>query len=271
MYTAICISFDKNDVDAQEKTIQVMSDAYNDFDGRNTFIQSNRTASGVHPDQHNIFILNDSPTNQQFRLLVANDGGIYVSSRSRDPGVPNRSWSYASLGNNTTQFYSADKAPGADRYIGGMQDNGTWFTPSSASTSAATSYRFALGGDGFEAIWNNRDGNLLIAGSQFNDFSRSINGGSTWRSATNGIDDQGPFWSQLENSKMSPDRIFTVGTSGVWKSDNFGESWEPTRINDDRWSFTNFMSIEVSIADPYLCQVMVAIHSVPRIFIRRLS
>ncbi len=258
---------DKNDVNAQEKTIQVISDAYNDFDGRNTFIQSNRTASGVHPDQHNIFILNDSPTNQQFRLLVANDGGIYVSSRSRDPGVPNRSWSYASLGNNTTQFYSADKAPGADRYIGGMQDNGTWFTPSSASTSAATSYRFALGGDGFEAIWNNRDGNLLIAGSQFNNFSRSINGGSTWRSATNGIDDQGPFWSQLENSKMSPDRIFTVGTSGVWKSDNFGESWEPTRINDDRWSFTNFMSIEVSIADPDVIWAGGALAEDRRIFV----
>ena len=258
---------DKNEVNAMEKGIQVMSDAYNDFDGRNTFVQSNRSASGVHPDQHNIFILNDSPANEQFRLLVANDGGIYVSNRSRDPGVQNRSWSYASLGNNTTQFYSADKAPGADRYIGGMQDNGTWFTPSSAGTSAATAYRFALGGDGFEAIWNNRDANLLIAGSQFNNFSRSINGGGAWRNATAGIDDQGPFWSQLENSKMSPDRIFTVGSSGVWRSDNFGESWEPTRINDDRWSFTNFMSVEVSIADPDVIWAGGALAEDRRIFV----
>jgi photosystem II stability/assembly factor-like uncharacterized protein len=241
---------DKNEVNALEKTIEVMSDAYNDFDGRNTFVQSNRTASGVHPDQHNIFILNDSPANRQFRLLVANDGGMYVSRVSRDPGVLNGSWSYASLGNNTSQFYNADKAPGTDRYIGGMQDNGTWFTPSSAGADATTSYRFALGGDGFESIWNNRDDNLIIAGSQFNNFSRTINGGGAWRNATQGIDDQGPFWSQLENSKALPDRIFTVGSSGVWKSNNFGELWEPTRINDDRWSFTNFMSIEVSIANP---------------------
>ena len=91
---------------------------------------------------------------------------------------------------------------------------------------------------------------MLIAGSQFNNFSRTTNGGGSWRNATGGIDDQGPFWSQLENSKSLPDRIFTVGNSGVWKSDNFGESWEPTRITDNRWSFTNFMSIEVSIANP---------------------
>ena len=258
---------DKNVVNVLEKGINVMSDAYNDFDGRNTFVQSNRSASGVHPDHHNIFVLNDSPANRQFRLLVANDGGIYVSGRSRDPGVARGTWSYASLGTNTTQFYSADKAPGTDRYIGGLQDNGTWFTPSAAGANATTNYRFALGGDGFEAIWNNRDDKLIIAGSQFNNFSRTTNGGGTWVNATDGIDDQGPFWSQLENSKALPDRIFTVGTSGVWKSENFGETWEPTRINDVRWSFTNFMSIEVSVADPDVVWAGGALAEDRRIFV----
>ncbi len=240
---------DKNSINALGKNIETVSDAYNEFSGINRFVQNNRTSSGIHPDHHNIFILNDVPNRRQFRLLVGSDGGMFVSRRSSNPGVLDDAFSYASLGNNTTQFYSADKAPGVDRYIGGMQDNGTWFTPSGMNGSASTPYRFALGGDGFEAIWNNRNSDLIIAGSQFNNFSRTINGGTTWNNATNGIDDSGPFWSQLENSKNLPDRIFTIGSSGAWKSNDFGGTWTPTRIDDPRWSFNSSMSIEVSIAD----------------------
>ena len=39
-------------------------------------------------------------------------------------------WSFAGGGMNTTQFYGIDKKPGADEYIGGTQDNGTWRSPS---------------------------------------------------------------------------------------------------------------------------------------------
>ena len=39
------------------------------------------------------------------------------------------SFDFVSTGFNTTQFYAADKMPGEDRYIGGMQDQGTYLSP----------------------------------------------------------------------------------------------------------------------------------------------
>ena len=70
-----------------------------------------------------------------------------------------------------------------------MQDNSTWFTPSGATAGAATSYEFAVGGDGFEALWNNRDGNLMMGSIQFNSLVRSTNGGASWFDATSGLSD----------------------------------------------------------------------------------
>ncbi len=240
----------KEKTEALEKNISNISDAYFEYDQINTYSNANlRNFVGVHPDQHNITILKDDPNRKFFRLLIGNDGGLYVSRRSRDPGVLDGAFSFASFGYNTTQFYGADKAPGEDRYIGGTQDNSTWFTPASQSADASTYYTFAIGGDGFESIWNNRDKNLMLGASQFNGISRSTNQGVIWTNATQGIDDNGPFISRLANSKKFPDRVFTVGSSGVWVSNNFGANWEPTRIESDFWSFNNSIDIEVSVAD----------------------
>ena len=38
----------------------------------------------------------------------------------------------------TTQYYGADKMNGANRYIGGKQDNGTWYSPDGEDASAAS-------------------------------------------------------------------------------------------------------------------------------------
>lgn len=230
---------------------QVISDAYFDFDGNNSFTGIEfANNEGQHPDQHGLVFIIDNEDRQTFKFLSTNDGGVYISNTSTNPGSTNNTISYRSFGYNTTQFYSADKVPGANRYIGGMQDNSTWLTSRLDDADAESFYDFAFGGDGFEVVWNNRDPNLVMGSVQFNSLRRSTDGGRTWRNGAQGIDDDGPFHSRIANTRRNPDRLFTIGSSGVWTSNDFGLSWTPTRIGDGTWSFNSFADIAVSDANP---------------------
>ena len=248
---ASSFSIIKRTLVGQSKETLNISDAYGAFSGNNSFSDAEFSSNtGVHPDQHNIVPIITNAVNKEFQLLSTNDGGVYLSSPSKNPGATDRSFQYAGFGYNTTQFYGADKAPGVDRYVGGMQDNSTWFTPLGATSDDANSqYEFAFGGDGFEAIWNNRDDKLIIGSIQFNNFQRSLDGGASWVSATTGISDRGPFTSRLSNSRARPDRLYTLGSSGVWVSEDFGGLWDSTSIGD-LWSFNSSADIEVAHADP---------------------
>src|SRR5690606_16233745 len=90
------------------------------------------------------------------RIVNANDGGVEYSD---DGGV---TWHKTLNGYNTTQFYGADKHPTADRFIGGMQDNGTWVSHGSDAGPNARWTEF-LGGDGFSAVWHSEDPNRMMA------------------------------------------------------------------------------------------------------------
>ncbi len=230
-----------------------LSDAYEEFDEQNTFTATQTiNQEGLHPDQHNIIPIIEDEESQTFRLLVANDGGVYVSKVSTAPGISDDDFEYAGFGFNTTQFYGADKAPGEDRYIGGMQDNSTWFVPFGEEGNPTTAYQFAFGGDGFEAIWNNRNIDEMIGSIQFNQLLRTSDGGETWFGATSALQDVGsgnaPFISRLANSKLRPERIYTIGRTGVWSSFK-AERWEVTPLQSDYWVFRNSMDVEVSDAD----------------------
>jgi hypothetical protein len=134
-----------------------------------------------------------------------------------------------------------------------MQDNSTYFTPSGTVAAAATLYatNTQLAGDGFEALWHSIDGKKMIGSSQFNGFSRSLDGGITWTAATTGLStDQTtfPFLSKLSCSKQAPDLLYTVSSAGVWKSTDFGGSWTLTSIASG-WGLTSFANVEVSRAN----------------------
>ena len=226
--------------------------------------------AGLHPDHHSLtFIIADS-SRRTFSMISTNDGGVYQSRVSANPGETNGDFRYAGFGYNTTQFYGADKRPGEDRFIGGMQDNSTWLTRSGEISNAESFYQFAVGGDGFEAIWNNRDPSQILGSVQFNSIQRSDNGGENWTGSTSGLSDTGngagPFLSRLANAKSNPDRVFAVGVSGVWRSENFGKSWDLTPI-DAQWSFTNRMDIEVSEADTDIIWAGGAMTNGRRIFV----
>jgi len=227
------------------------ADPYNEYDGKNNF-------DFVHPDQHNIIAIKENETLKTFRLLIANDGGVFLSQASTSPGTRQGEWTKAGNGYNTSQFYGADKRPGAEQYFGGMQDNSTYFSTDNVVATSATPYATSiqLAGDGFEVVWNNLDAKKMIGGSQHNNFSRSLDGGLTWQNATNGLTlagtsqdkDKFPFLSKLANSTQAPDILFTVGSDGVWKSSDFGASWLLTPIIL-KWGFTSFMDVEVSRAN----------------------
>lgn len=243
------------------RVTQNVSDSYNQFGGKNRY---------VHPDHHNLVPILVDSTAGTFQILNANDGGVYVSKPGTDPGVTQNDWIFAGNGYNTTQFYGADKKRDADEYLGGTQDNGTWRSQSLQQASAASSYLAQLGGDGFEVSWNYFNPTKLVGSIQFNSFYRSLNGGATWTSATNGYSDAGnnsPFISQIGTSQSNPDVLYTIGASGVWTSDNFGGNWKLTPIQS-LWAYNGLVGdIKVSLANDQIIWAGHAISSAGRVHV----
>ena len=194
----------------------------------------------VHGDHHSIHPILDGAPAEQMRILNTNDGGVAVSA---DGG---NSWRQMT-NLVTTQFYSADKKPGASAYIGGMQDNGTYM--SAENPTGATPWQRAGFGDGFAVAWHYKDPNKLISTVQFGAYNRSLDGGQSWQVLSDALAGVGPFYTKLGYSKTDPDLIFTIGSGGIKRSDDFGSTW--TRKSVPSWAgFNTFDSVAVSIADP---------------------
>lgn len=193
----------------------------------------------VHVDHHNIQVIPVDETRNRFKVLNANDGGVFFSEDSGEnfTGV---------TGYNTTQFYGLAKKPGENVYIGGTQDNGTWL--SDMDPQRTHSWEHVLGGDGFDAVWHSKDERLVLATSQYNGIARSTDGGRSF-SRVQTPDDYGPFFSVLSNSRDVPDRVFAVGGKGVWRSDDFGETWDIVLIPDEQWGFGARHKVRVSLAN----------------------
>ena len=216
---------------------------------------------GVHPDMHYLGII-PGTREGAFQWLLGNDGGVYVSNESADPGIARGSWTMAGNTYNTAQFYSADKRPGLSQYIGGTQDNGTWIfagelvEDSTASASAEALYFPVLGGDGFEAVWNKSNSRSFIGSIQFNNFGRVIDGGEV-EDATNGLSDVGngaPFVSRLANVQADPDLLYAIGRSGVWRSEDFGGLWSLSTLPGQLDLF-GLPDVEISPANPQIVWV----------------
>lgn len=220
------------------RTTEHITDSYYAIDGKN---------SNVHVDHHNITAIPSA--NNEFRILNGNDGGLFLSNLSTDPGFANHSWVTVGHGYNTTQFYGVDKAHGVNMFIAGAQDNGTWGAMSS-DPDETTDYQQLMGGDGFEAIWHYDDPNKLMASSQFNGIFATTDGGNNGGSAIEGLEGDGPFISRLASSKSDNDVIYAVTSLGVGHTDNFGANWQMTYIEEPQFGFWNGMDVNVSIANP---------------------
>ena len=167
----------------------------------------------VHSDQHDLKMIPVNESAGTFRIVNANDGGV---AHSPDGGV---SWTQI-RGQNTSQFYAVDKKPKEDVYIGGMQDNNTYH--SGQNPGPNSQWIRDIGGDGFEAVWNKRDPNLVLASSQNGGYSRSTDGANTWTAIPAARASFSPFISKIAGSLIDPDLVFTIGFAGVNRSDDFG-------------------------------------------------
>ena len=209
---------------------------------------------GVHPDQHAIVII---PTNDtDFRFLIANDGGMAISDDKgesfRQTGERYRQSPSSNLpplgAPNTSQFYAVDKMNNADRYIGGTQDNGSRLSPT--NPDADTDWTRLPSGDGFEASWHYDNPDMILESSQYNNIYRTVDRGNSWKRVGPEDEEGEPFLTRIAKSNQDADLVFAVGGSGVWRSDNFAESWSLIAI-EDGWEFSSSSSqVEISEASP---------------------
>ncbi len=206
-----------------------------------TLLNGNRQ---VHNDHH---ALAYSAGN---RLISVNDGGVGFTTDDGD------SFEERELGLVTTQYYSIDRHPTRKIYLGGAQDNDVHlsFSENPTSTSSYDDNVFRdFFADGFDVTWN-ADGDRLLASNQHNFIFRSDNGGRDWEESTNGLTDSDifgenantPFFTKLAYSKFGPDRVFAVSDRGVWRSEDFGESWQLRSIAA---GFSGALDVEVSDVD----------------------
>ena len=211
----------------------------------------------VHPDQHGL-VCQVNPNNaSQFRLLLNNDGGVWYTAYKTNPGETQNDFKAKAIGLNSTQLYGADKKKGEDSYLSGAQDNGSNATIA-APSSATSNYLQIFGGDGFEVLWNYNDTQKLLFGSQYNNFITSVTGVQNTalyyaRNADNGSA-KSPFYSKMANANNNPDAVFTVSSTGVWKSSDFGASWTVSTFdlatNGDWRGSTSYATVKVSVANP---------------------
>ncbi|MEQ8243714.1 T9SS type A sorting domain-containing protein [Fulvivirga sp.] len=235
----LVISFEEVNVFGGDLT--VVADSYNEFGGKNT---------NVHPDQHWLTPIITDEGAETFKILLGNDGGVYISNDGTDPGTESNNWTAVGNTYNTTQFYGADKIAGVERYAGGAQDNGTWWSIAGENASKTSNFQFLIGGDGFEVVAHYTDPLKFIGGSQFNGFVGTDDGGESFYNATNGLsEDGGPFVSRLSTAYQDPDVLFAVENTGVFKSTDFGRNWKEIPISE-KWGFWSGSDVEVSKADP---------------------
>lgn len=174
--------------------------------------------SGMHVDMHALEFF-DGNTND---ILVGNDGGVY---RSFDGGAIFTFFDNLPI----TQFYNIEidfQKP--ERIFGGTQDNNTIGT----FTGSTDDYERLLGGDGFHVNVDPRNSDIIYAEFQFGGLRKSTNGGLSFVSALNGIDnnDRNNWNTPVILSPQNPDVLY-YGTQRVYQTTDGADNW--VAISDD--------------------------------------
>ncbi len=238
--TPTATPFDKDHLPAAEADLQILYGEITNYAvKRSTTLLS--AANNIHVDNHN---LKSFAVDGGYGILNANDGGVAFSLSSGN------SWQ-RSLGINSTQYYGADKKPGANIYLAGAQDNGTWYSPADPDSATNWNYaQFSVNADGFEVVWNFNKPDYMIGSWQNGNLERSTDGGKTWAKvrASSGSD---PFITKIAGSQIKPDLLFTTGGAGVYKSSDFGKTWHLKSIDANGWvGGSSYSNIAISLANP---------------------
>jgi len=170
--------------------------------------------TNMHLDQHSVAFHPDNPD----IILVGNDGGVY---RGQD-GM------FSATHLNTlpiTQFYTCEiDHSRPERIYGGAQDNGTVRT----LTGSTNDWRNIYPGDGFRVLVDPVNNQYVYAEYQYGVLGRSINGGSSFDIALDGILQGARFnWNTpVVLNPLDPSVLF-IGSQRIYKSVNYAETWNP--------------------------------------------
>ena len=258
MYRYEITNFQANPIEANRIDISTPYDIV--FEDNSDGINTN-----VHVDHHNLkAIIGEG---EKFRIINANDGGISLSDEDEDPGIIDGSWNNteaffyqeglrffnfdAIRGVVSSQFYAATKANGEDQYLGGMQDNSSFLSPEGESANANTYYKAISGGDGFTCLINYANPNEILSTGLSNYIYYSSDGGKTTRLTSDSFKggEQSPFISWITNSNRLPDRVFSAHSGGVEVSNDFGQTWRLTRIEEPLWRYYASRNVRIAVND----------------------
>ena len=120
----------------------------------------------VHADQHNIQYKPGTPTTALFSC----DGGVFMTNTANQayPVFIERNQGY-----NTLQFYTCaiSPTPGAKKFIGGLQDNGTLYY----KNAPLDINDMINGGDGAYCFWDNNQSSIFITSYYYNRYTVYVN------------------------------------------------------------------------------------------------
>lgn len=165
----------------EDGDLEVISNWRYDIDGGGSLNNS------VHADQH--FILPDPnyDRDDNSRVYICNDGGLYKADDiwSANNNIIFTGWEALNEGLPITQLYSVDVSLDGNTIGAGSQDN-SWFT--TANGNSAPEWTTEFTGDGGHGLVLDSNPDKIIGSTQRGNFRRSTDGGASyeiWTSVSN--------------------------------------------------------------------------------------
>ena len=200
--------------------------------------------SYVHADQHNIVFHPGYDGRLNQTMFTACDGGVYRTDLARltvglnadalcRPQASTVRFYDLNHALGVTQFYHGAVFPGARRYLGGTQDNGTVL---GNDDSGPERWRWIYGGDGGYAAIDPTNPSVIYVQSQYFDLEKSTDGGNTFRSSRLGISSREAFLfiTPFTMDPNDPRKLWTGGLQ-LWRSTDGATSWVAASTGFD-WS-----------------------------------
>jgi photosystem II stability/assembly factor-like uncharacterized protein len=215
-------------------------------------------SSFAHADHHNIVFHPGYDGRLNQTMFTACDGGVYRTDLARltvgldaeDLCQPQASTvRFYSLNHalGVTQFYHGAVFPGAKRYLGGTQDNGTVL---GSDQSGPERWRMIYGGDGGYAAIDPNNPAVIYVQAQGFDLQKSTDGGNTFRWSRRGVSNSESFLF-IAPFEMDPNDSQTLWTGGrqMWRSTDGATSWNPASASLDGVSQASAIAIAPGRSD----------------------
>jgi len=205
---------------------------------------SSQSPSRVHADQHTLVFHPDYNGTTNQRILIGNDAGLWRSLNAAldvptapgaicNPGVNGIRFDHVQWDLDITQFYHGMPFADGSAYLGGTQDNGTKMRRARANRGHWSS---VFGGDGGYVAVDPDDKDVFYFESQNGNLAKTIDGGVTVVSASNGLPSgNGQFLDPTGNfvfitpfvmDPQNSERLW-VGGKNMYRTGNSAESWQP--------------------------------------------